>query len=113
LGKLRRLLFFWHHYLSQIDKIKMKVKVFANLREIVKVKGHEIEVETKRRKVRDVLEILLLRYGNAFRDAIFNPDGGLRIKILLNGRDIDYIDGLESEITEQDILYLFPPAAGG
>lgn len=92
----------------------MKVKVFADLREIVKVKSHEIEVKMKRGKVSDVLEILLQRYGNAFHDAVFNPDGGgLRIKILLNGRDIDYIDGLESEITEQDILYLFPPVAGG
>lgn len=91
----------------------MKVKVFANLREIVKVKSHEIGVEMKWGKVRNVLEILLQRYGNALRDAIFNPDGGLRIKILLNGRDIDYINGLESEITEEDILYLFPPVAGG
>jgi len=91
----------------------MKVKVFANLREIVKARSHGIEVGMKRGKVSDVLEILLQRYGNAFRDAIFKPDGGLRIKILLNGRDIDYINGLESEITEQDILYLFPPVAGG
>lgn len=60
----------------------MKVKVFANLREIVKVKGHEIEVEIKQGKVKvgDVLELLLQRYGKAFRDAIFNPDGRLRIK---------------------------------
>jgi len=55
--------------------------------------------------VSDVLEILLQRYGDTFHEAIFKPDGGLWI-ILLNG--IDYIDGLESEITEQDILYLFP-----
>ena len=78
------------------------------MREIVKARSHGIEVELKRGKVSDVLEILLQRYWNAFRDAIFKPDGGLRIKILLNGRDIDYINGLESEITEQDILYLFP-----
>ena len=86
------------------------MKVFANLREIVKARSHGIEVELKRGKVSDVLEIL---YGDAFHEAIFKPDGGLRIKILLNGRDIDYINGLESEITEQDILYLFPPVAGG
>ncbi len=91
----------------------MKVKVFANLREIVKAESHEIEVEMKRGKMRDVLELLLQRYGNAFHDAIFNPDGRLKIKILLNGRDIDYVNGLESEITEADTLFLFPPVAGG
>ena len=26
---------------------------------------------------------------------------------------IDYFDGIESEITEDDIVYLFPPVAGG
>ncbi|MCW3129707.1 MAG: MoaD family protein [Methanophagales archaeon] len=91
----------------------MRVKVFANLREIVKVKGHEIDVETKQGKVEDVLEILLQRYGKAFRSAIFNPGGRMKIKNLLNGRDIDYINGLESEIAEHDILYLFPPVAEG
>lgn len=89
----------------------MKVKVFANLREIVK--SQEIEVRIKHGKVGDVLELLLQRYGNAFHDAVFNPDGKLRIKILLNGRDIDYINGLNSEITENDTLFLIPPVAGG
>ena len=73
--------------MNSSTKWKMKVKVFANLREIVKVKGHTIDIEMKRGEVRDVLELLLQWYGKAFRDAIFNPEGRLRIKILLNGRD--------------------------
>ena len=91
----------------------MIVKVFANLREIVKAKRHEIDVEVKGGIVGDVLELLLQKYGTAFHDAIFNPEGRLKIKILLNGRDIDYIDGMESKVTEDDIVYLFPPVAGG
>lgn len=91
----------------------MNVKVFANLREIVKVKGHTLEIEMKHGNVSDVLEFLLQRYGTALREALFNPEGRLRIKILLNGRDVDYIDGLDSAVTEHDTLYLFPPVAGG
>jgi len=38
----------------RFESIKMKVKVFANLREIVKVKDHEIEVEMTRGKVSEM-----------------------------------------------------------
>jgi len=89
----------------------MKIKVFANLREITK--NSEIETEIKRGKVQDIIDTLIHLYGKAFSDAIFNLEGRLKIIILLNGRDIDYIDGLESEINEEDVLYLFPPIAGG
>lgn len=89
----------------------MKIKFFANLREITK--SSEIESEIKHGNVQGIIDSLIHIYGKRFSDNIFNPEGRLKIIILLNGRDIDYIDGLKSETNEEDILYLFPPIAGG
>lgn len=88
----------------------MRVKFFANLRRITGVKELEIEAET----VESLLEKLVERYGDEFRDAILE-DGRLRrfIKILRNGRDIDFEEGLKTKLDKNDVIAIFPPAGGG
>jgi molybdopterin converting factor small subunit len=35
------------------------------------------------------------------------------IHILINGRDMRYIDGWETVVTEEDVVRIFPPVGGG
>ena len=35
------------------------------------------------------------------------------VKVLINGRDIDFLDGNETVLKNGDIIDLFPPSAGG
>lgn len=34
-------------------------------------------------------------------------------KVLLNGRDIEFLEGLDTKVRDGDVIDVFPPAAGG
>ena len=50
----------------------------------------------------------------AFDEAVMD-DGELRpfIRIIVNGKDIQLEDGLDTAITQTDTIAIFPPIAGG
>jgi molybdopterin synthase sulfur carrier subunit len=35
------------------------------------------------------------------------------IKIIINGRDIDYLNGLDTQLKDGDVIVIIPPIAGG
>ena len=89
-----------------------KVRFYATLRELT----NAVEIDlvcSDEAKVRDVIALLVKRFGDAFAKEVFNEDGSLRVKILLNGRDIDFLKKLETEVSDKDTLHLFPPIGGG
>lgn len=88
----------------------MRVKFFASLREITKVKETEVEAPD----IESLLNKLVEMYGRQFRNAIFE-DGKIRkfFKILHNGRDIDFEQGLKTKLSSKDIVAIFPPVGGG
>ena len=51
----------------------------------------------------------------ARQQAIFDADGRVHptITILKNGRNIVFLDGLETELRDGDKIALFPPVTGG
>jgi MoaD family protein len=75
----------------------------------------EVSIEMEWGTINDVLNILADRYGKDFWEIVFNKNGQLsgNTKILLNGTYIDYIDGLDSSISDGDSIYLFPAIGGG
>mgnify|MGYP002331848589 CR=1 FL=1 len=87
----------------------VKVKLFANFREAAKQK----EVEIKASNVRDLLEVLVEKFEN-LKPLIFD-DGELRdyVHIMVNGKHINYLDGIETELDEGDTVAIFPPVSGG
>ena len=64
--------------------------------------------------VLNVLEKLEAEYP-ALRESVLDDDGNLQgsIIVLINGRSIEFLDGLNSTIQESDQLAIFPPIAGG
>ena len=60
-------------------------------------------------------ETLELRYGKDFKEATTSPStsGIPNVSILVNGRDMDFLKGLKTELQEGDIVVLIPPVAGG
>ena len=88
----------------------MIIRFFANLREIT---GPERVVEIEKATVKDVLTILGDIHGEAFLNAVYDADGELYVRILVNGRNIDYLCGLESIVLGSDMIFIFPPIAGG
>ncbi|MDI3535382.1 MAG: sulfur-carrier protein [Thermosediminibacterales bacterium] len=89
----------------------MKVKIFANLREITKVKQLE---GIKADDVRGLLSKLCDKFGRAFEKKVF-PDGKLseEIIILINGIHITHLKGLDTSLNDDDEISIFPMVYGG
>lgn len=65
--------------------------------------------------VNELLDALTVRYGDNFRRELIAPDGTLKtgIAILVNGRNIVFLQGLDTPLHENDKVTIIPPAAGG
>ena len=65
-------------------------------------------------KVSDALADLTEQHPN-LRQHIFNDSGELRpfVNLFLNDEDIRYLDGVDTEIAETDLLRIIPSIAGG
>jgi molybdopterin synthase sulfur carrier subunit len=87
----------------------IKVRLFANIREIV----GERELFLDSTTVNDVLDVLTSMKRD-LQDVLFE-DGVLRpyITVLLNGRNINEIDGVKSALSDGDEVAIFPPVSGG
>ncbi len=89
------------------------VKFFANFREAV---GKEREMVEEVKDVASLLEKLVGRFGKALADQLYSPGARkLRetVNILVNGRGINLLHGLDTPLKDGDIVAIFPPVSGG
>ncbi len=89
----------------------MRVRIYSTLRPFVG--AEEVEVEASG-TVRDVLEEMADDYPT-LRKRVLDDGGNLHssIIVLVNGRNIRFLDGPNTGIQEGDELALFPPVGGG
>lgn len=91
---------------------KVSVRVFAVLRE--RLGWTEKELELMDESVKDALgqaEGRGINLLDLLTDAERDPRGSFRI--LVNGRDIDFLQKLETKLKDGDKVLVFPPVAGG
>ena len=91
----------------------MRVRFYGTLRHIVGAR----EVETDGMAgdtVRHVLQGLLAQYPG-LKKGFLDDKGNLRLQVNLfvRGRNISFLDGLDTTFQEKDDLAIFPPVAGG
>ncbi len=93
--------------------IKTTVRLFATFKQITNKREIEFELE-EGATVQQLLEVLFDQY-SALQDKIFDDNDELRqwIQILKNGRNIKYLGGIETILTDGDVISVFPPVAGG
>ncbi|AKX93467.1 MoaD family protein [Neomoorella thermoacetica] len=75
----------------------------------------ESRVDIDAATVRELLAALSSRYGETFRRQLLTADGQLKagIAILINGRNINFLQGLDTPLNPRDKATIIPPAAGG
>jgi len=88
----------------------VEIKFLARFRDIAGKKSVNIEHNGN---IGELIDILTEKYGNEFKDALFDKNRELRdyIKILINGKDAG--SGLESEVKDGDEIVIFQTIAGG
>jgi molybdopterin synthase sulfur carrier subunit len=93
--------------------ILMQIRLYATLRQIVGTKIVEVPVQTEK-TVGDLLRSLVQQYPK-LDESIWYPNGSLagHVAVILNGRDIRHLKGVDTPITDDDILDVFPPVGGG
>jgi molybdopterin synthase sulfur carrier subunit len=91
----------------------MNLKIFGTLRQTVDAKSIEVKVEAGD-TVRDVLETLSAEYP-VLGERILDNEGNLQasVNIILNGRSIKFLDGLDSTVQDGDAFAVFPAVGGG
>lgn len=91
----------------------MQVLVYATLRDLLGVSSVTLDLTTPT-ALREVLVRLEQLYP-ALAEKMWQPDGSLSdyMKVILNGRPVQYLDGLATIVRDDDRLHLFPPVAGG
>jgi molybdopterin synthase sulfur carrier subunit len=91
----------------------MRVRLFANYRAITGQKAIDLPAPV------DMLALLTQlseQYGAELRRWLLSPDGsekGEDAIVLVNGRHIEHLQGVQTPLTEQDVVSLFPLVAGG
>ncbi len=93
--------------------MRVKVKLFANFREDAGQASVEIDAGT----AGELLVELSERYetlGKSILESsepeVIPRDG---VTVMLNGRNIRFLDGMSTELEEGDTLAIFPPIGGG
>lgn len=87
----------------------MQVKLFGNLRQHT----GKLAVTASGATIGEVLRELCTAYP-ALEKAIFEGDQlQAHVRVMVNGRDIELADGLNTPVSETDQIAVFPPIAGG
>lgn len=92
----------------------MLIKYFAYIRDYTGVK--QTEWHDPVNDLADLLQQLSQKYGRQFRDAVFNEtQTGLNeeIIILVNGRHVQHLGGIHTQLSPHDLIAIFPVVAGG
>ena len=95
--------------------LRVKVKFFGPFREISNVKELEITV-AEGSTVKDILNLLTEKYGEEMKHTLFDPQTNEvrdSFQLLLNGRNIYGLRGLDTCMEDDNVLTMFPPVAGG
>ena len=94
--------------------IKVTVKFFTTLREIMGKKEEQIEL-ARPVTVEALLKQLSEAYGNDFVDYVFDELGNVRghLQFLVNGKSVTTLQGFKTKLNDGDQVAVLPPVGGG
>lgn len=90
----------------------VKVNFFSTMANLT---NNEKEVFIKASSVREALEKIVVKYGDNFKNRIFESENKLKriINIYVNGKNICFLEGLETIVGYGDEITLLPAVSGG
>jgi sulfur-carrier protein len=94
--------------------MKVEIKFFTSLREITGKKTEEIILQDAT-TVERLLTILAEKYGKNFREYVYTKNGKVQgfLSFLVNGKNINALEGFETKLKQGDTVAILPPVGGG
>jgi len=94
--------------------MKVIVHYFTVLREITGKREEEIDIQ-EGSTIEDALNFLNGKYGKKFERYIFSgrEHKGVRLLFLVDGQNVEKLDGLRTKLQNGSVLTIVPPVAGG
>jgi molybdopterin synthase sulfur carrier subunit len=94
--------------------MKVEVKFFTSLREITGKKVDQIQLQDAI-TVKELIKMLSEKYGKKFREYIYNKNEETQefLSFLVNGKNINKLQGLDTKLEDQDVIAILPPVGGG
>jgi molybdopterin synthase sulfur carrier subunit len=98
-----------------LAEVKVTVRFFTTLREIVGKGEEKYEVKVTDLTVGELLKQLEEKYGKPFQEYVYDEKGEVKsyLQLLVNGRSITTLQGMETKLKEGDTLAIIPPVGGG
>lgn len=90
------------------------VRLYGQFRDYVGGPSAEVDGST----IEEILRKLADEYNGLDKEILDNTESNdIRlkdyVKVLVNGRSIDFLDGVSTEIKNEDEVVIFPPVGGG
>jgi len=96
-------------------RLRVKVRYFAAVREIVNLREEILEIEDGSIVI-DLLRFLATKYGDKFREYLFEPKSENPkpyLHFFLNEKSIAGIDGYSTKLSNDCTFAIIPPVGGG
>ena len=99
-----------------MESIKVKVHTILDIKKLIG-KG-EIEITVpKGSSLKEVIIGLVGTWGEGLRSRLLESDNPLRvhptIRLMVNGRDIAFLGGMDTVLEDGDEILILPPVSGG
>ncbi len=94
--------------------MKIEIKFFTSLREITGKKLDHIQLQNSI-SIYELINLLSKEYGKKFREYIYNRKGEPQdyLSFLVNGTNINNMQGFDTKLKNGDIIAILPPVGGG
>jgi molybdopterin synthase sulfur carrier subunit len=103
--------FSFFSFLGSIE-MSVRVKLFASFQEITGIREVELEVNDIRGIMNQIADLFPAMEGEMFTSSA-REELRPRVKVMVNGRNIDFLDGIDTKVDAKDRIAVFPPVAGG
>jgi len=100
-----------------VPKLRVSVRFFTNLRELVGKKGEAVEFSDSEKVTLDkLLHLLSCEHGKRFVDYVYDAKTGRGkkfLQFLINGKSSASLSGFQTVLKDGDVVAILPPVGGG
>ena len=100
---------------SWVSEVKVKVHTILTLQEVIGQREAEIDLP-QGTILKALLSHMVGAWGERLSQRLFKEGTEEllpRIRVMVNGRDMQFVQGLETVLQDGDEVHLFPPVSGG